>query len=273
MRAIKLNEMVASGIDDDAILGSIAASIKLGAAARKKFLSSYDAYRRQKGSNTISPLHLQEPWVEVLYGLYKGRTQKDGLAWIDKIANTTRYGYCPMCGAETHKTVEHFLPRSPWAEFSFFSHNLVPSCGPCNSKRGNRASAPNATPLMLHPYFDHAVLRRRLHITRIVPPYEAPDFVPDVCTGLGKKLAKRVENHLSHSIELVPYQQFCTNRWSELRITVVRKRTLASCQAELAELLRTALLSSGPNSWRTAFYAGAANDPAIAQWLFANRKK
>lgn len=271
MRSIALEDIVGGTIDDDAILVALAPALGLHHATRKRILSAYAEYRNTKGSSTTSQLGLSVPWPDKLSELYEGRAKKYGLEWIETIATTTKYGYCSMCGAETHKTVDHFLPRSPWAEFSFFSLNLVPSCGTCNTKRGNRANAPGTTPRLLHPYFDEKVLVKRLHVTRIRGQYEAPEFEPVACHLLKRTETLRVIRHLSQSIDLVVYQQFCSNRWSELKQEIKRLKTKAAVKKRLETLLEDSVSTSGPNSWKTAFYAGASGSPAAISWLFKNR--
>lgn len=271
MRSIKLRDIIGARIADAEILKSLALDIALPNSVRNRMLKSYLDYQTKKGSNTIAPLGLMSPWPDRFYELYKARTQASGLDWIIKIAQTTQYGYCPMCGSETHKTVEHFLPRSPWGEFSFLSLNLVPSCGTCNTKRGNRANSPTSRVRPLHPYYDHRLLNQRLHITKISPPFAAPKFEVEVCSTVSSRSRPRVTHHLKHSVDLVEYQQFCTNRWSEARQQVRRCATLARWKKSLKDHRDDAEATSGPNSWRTAFYAGLLAHQDPVEWLFQNK--
>lgn len=57
---------------------------------------------------------------------------------------------CPYCGnIGTPDTIDHYLPKADYPEFSIFSDNLVPSCFHCNN---NRKDKPNIKETM-HPYF------------------------------------------------------------------------------------------------------------------------
>jgi 5-methylcytosine-specific restriction endonuclease McrA len=271
MRSISLKDIIGKSIDDDAIFVALAPKIGLHHVTRARVLSAYAKYRKSKGNSSTRKLGLAAQWPKKFSDLYEGRAKKYGLEWIETIATTAKYGYCSMCGAETHKTVDHFLPRSPWAEFSFFSLNLVPSCGTCNNKRGNRANAPGTSPRLLHPYFDGKLLGKRLHITRIEGPYEAPMFKPDVRRSLKRLESKRVRRHLNTSIDLVVYQQFCSNRWSELKQEIKRLKTLEEVSNRLATLLMDSVSTSGQNSWKTAFYAGVSRAPDLITWLFNNK--
>jgi len=271
MKPASVAEILGSAIDDDGILDVLLKSVPLTANLKLRLMVAYREYRRSKASTALVPLMLRDPWPEVFSGLYSGRAKKHGLQWIEDIATTTKYGYCPMCGSETHKTVDHYLPRSPWAEFSFFSENLVPSCGTCNTKRGNRACSPGSKPRIFHPYFDAAHLSRHLHVTRLQKPFELPLFVPAPHPQLSKSMKSRVQNHIDHSIDEVIYQQFCINRWSELFLVARRETTLLKFRTSVKHLAEDAVKTGGPNSWRSAFYAGLRINRASVDWLYTNR--
>ena len=42
---------------------------------------------------------------------------------------------CPMCGGFGNGTLDHYLPKDTYPEFSVFSKNLIPACN-CNNLRG-----------------------------------------------------------------------------------------------------------------------------------------
>jgi len=44
-------------------------------------------------------------------------------------------GQCGYCVVDTAKTIDHYLPKEEYPEFSVMSENLVPCCGHCNSKK------------------------------------------------------------------------------------------------------------------------------------------
>ncbi|RYE10640.1 MAG: hypothetical protein EOP22_03280 [Hyphomicrobiales bacterium] len=68
-------------------------------------------------------------------------------------ATRTLSSHCPYCLFGEVYEVDHFLPSSPFPEFSVFPSNLVPICHACNHKK--RAKVPaDAAHYFLHPYFD-----------------------------------------------------------------------------------------------------------------------
>ncbi|WP_147326169.1 HNH endonuclease [Hydrogenophaga borbori] len=271
MRAIDFRQMVGTKVDDAAILSGLENVLGLHWKSKARILAAYKSYKRRRGSTALTALNLSPSLAEQLSDLYSGKAAKHGLSWIKVIASTADFGYCPMCGSETHKTVEHLLPRKPWAEFSIFSLNLIPSCGNCNSKRGNHANSPTVKHRLLHPYFDSSILSKRLHITKISGPYAAPKYEPAVVSGLAPRTRAKVLNHIRKNIDLIVYQQYCTNRWSEMQMEAKAAGDEAALKKRIDFNATTAPQISGPNSWRTAFFSGLASDPSIVSWLFANR--
>lgn len=63
-------------------------------------------------------------------------------------------GCCPYCaGIGTARTLDHYLPKSKFPQFSVHPQNLVPACRDCNTDSG--AGFPLSTELQpIHPYLD-----------------------------------------------------------------------------------------------------------------------
>jgi len=59
---------------------------------------------------------------------------------------------CPYCLLRQPTSLDHFLPKDFYPEFSVLGWNLVWVCDPCNRKKGNRfVDAPRQ---VINPYFD-----------------------------------------------------------------------------------------------------------------------
>jgi len=62
---------------------------------------------------------------------------------------------CPFCGVSEAGTLDHYLPKESYPEFSVLAWNLVPSCAKCNTrKRTLIVDDGTDVRLFLHPYFD-----------------------------------------------------------------------------------------------------------------------
>lgn len=61
---------------------------------------------------------------------------------------------CPFCGGIGRpKSLDHYLPKANYPQFSVLPQNLVPACRDCNTGKSNDlAQEPGQQPI--HPYFD-----------------------------------------------------------------------------------------------------------------------
>jgi 5-methylcytosine-specific restriction endonuclease McrA len=65
------------------------------------------------------------------------------------------FGKCPFCGFGHAYTLDHYLPKAKYPQFSVLPFNLVPSCSDCNLNCKRMTIATTAEEQILHPYFDH----------------------------------------------------------------------------------------------------------------------
>lgn len=76
---------------------------------------------------------------------------------------------CPYCGISEATTLDHYLPKEVYAQYSIFPKNLVPCCPTCNvQKRAKVLDEHTGIRLFLHPYYDdipdESVLKLSLRI-------------------------------------------------------------------------------------------------------------
>src|SRR5262249_53874444 len=103
---------------------------------------------------------------------------------------------CPMCGSPVTGTLDHYLPRKVFPEFSVMAANLIPACTHCNSgKKRLIFKGTREYERFLHPYFDK-VADAPIWLIRIAPPYRAATFEPSVISTVSDDLAKTVAFHL-----------------------------------------------------------------------------
>nr|WP_180164566.1 HNH endonuclease [Stenotrophomonas sp. SbOxS2]NYT97653.1 HNH endonuclease [Stenotrophomonas sp. SbOxS2] len=62
---------------------------------------------------------------------------------------------CPFCGISESSTLDHYLPKEQYPEFSVFPKNLVPSCAFCNTRKRDRIlDEGTKVRMFLHPCYD-----------------------------------------------------------------------------------------------------------------------
>jgi hypothetical protein len=85
---------------------------------------------------------------------------------------------CPFCGISESSTLDHYLPKEQYPEFSVFQKNLVPSCAVCNTRKRDRILDEGTNVRMfLHPCYDvipdmaFLAVRARMEVDALILSY------------------------------------------------------------------------------------------------------
>lgn len=148
----------ALGIDDFKTLNDITIGYGDLKGTYQTIEKAYQDYIVSFGSPQLKAVGLSVGQRNCMHKVYEGGAKKFGLNWIPQLRNV-QLGSCPMCGNSTLGTVEHYLPKTPFPEFSVLSWNLVPSCNTCNQKRGSK-HVNGVKHHLLHPIFDRVLLEK-----------------------------------------------------------------------------------------------------------------
>lgn len=204
------------------------------------------------------------PLKEDLNGVYKSPP-----AILNFIATLRSQidGVCPVCGRDALGTLDHYLPKANYSEFSFYSKNLVPACDRCNNKRSNDFKGASVGERPLHPYFDYFANRRILSV-RFEPEWAAPRLTPIPYDVSGNELAV-VQWHINNVLRRSGIDDYLTTLWGTLinsvRTLLPDRSSLASMKAEI-QRLETYEFECGKsaNGWRCAFWHGlSSNNDAL----------
>ena len=77
---------------------------------------------------------------------------KNAVTSIFKLACLSKCGYC---NHDTPTQLDHYLPKTSFAEYAFCPINLVPSCSHCNSSGKKGTHVPTShLDVLFHPYYD-----------------------------------------------------------------------------------------------------------------------
>lgn len=126
---------------------------KLKNSGKLDILDQYDIFAENHNLHNM-PLTFPKGNNDLLH-CYKSSTKP-----LEKILNRiveNQEGYhktmCPYCNIFQTETVDHFLPKSVFPEFSFLPNNLVWCCSKCNTTK-NDFYIENGKPIFLNPYFE-----------------------------------------------------------------------------------------------------------------------
>jgi hypothetical protein len=230
---------------------------------------AYSTYQKYGGDpHQLVKSAFDDATSQLQYNLYDGRRRTKPL---DAIRRQTGLLSCPMCGSPSQGSLDHYLPREAFGEFSIMRANLVPACSHCNSdEKGTVFKGPSPARL-IHPYYDNWC-NNPLWQVRIVPPYAAATFVPDPLAGLPNPQRQIVAFQLGTLLGK-QFRTAMSNWWSTLpealAVRLSEPVALAALEAQLQEELLVSEKTTGANSWMTSAYRGLACDPAAIADLLA----
>lgn len=259
-------------VDDDALLVELgrsrSAKAKEVAARRADIGARYGAYRAHQGN----------PWAIVadagfaplrpsLHHLYNNPPR--ALGFIDSL-RASMEGACPVCGRDDVGTLDHYLPKADYSEYSFFSLNLVPACSRCNTARKNLIRGANHGERPVHPYFD-AFAEHRLMTILAEPDWRAPRLTPIPFGVAGDELVV-VQWHIDNVVRPSGIDGYMANLWGRLvekpRTFLGTTATHAAVSAELARQVDIEVQAGRSlNGWRSCFYHGLMSDAATLDHL------
>lgn len=124
-------------------------------AARTEVLGAYEAYANavpEVGGLDAAPL--TNPQKEAMRHAFTVETapMTELRGQLLKRISVAR---CPFCGISESSTLDHYLPKEQYPEFSVLPKNLVPSCAVCNTRKRDRILDEGTNVRMfLHPCYD-----------------------------------------------------------------------------------------------------------------------
>lgn len=141
---------------------------------RNELLLQYANYERYHGSPwEVDTIGLEDDLVKRVKSLYES-PPLDQLQFIEKYRDILSPDVCPMCGGLGKGTLDHYLPKDDYPDFTIFSKNLVPACD-CNSKRNTTIKGDSEPERVIHPYYD-TFIKQRVYKAKLSGDFESPDI-------------------------------------------------------------------------------------------------
>lgn len=219
-----------------------------------KIQDTYESYLKTKGCPYQKAISLTKPQIDCLHLAYESGAKKFKLDWIHGLREYVT-GSCPMCGSSSVGTVEHYLPKSPFPEFSIFSFNLLPSCGPCNSKRGSKHNN-TAKHKLLHPIFDKDILDKLQLITIFDLSNTILDFELSYNTiDYTSSEQLRISAHISTCVDRRAYRITTLNH-KNLDSIRSKNKTQPEFEQWLKEELDVLKTANTAHGWHAAYIRG-----------------
>ncbi|MET4666321.1 hypothetical protein [Sphingomonas sp. PvP056] len=230
----------------------------------------YHDYRLTRGDPfAVAAADFPENVKLAQYDLYDSRS-RNGL--FRGIRHWQHVPCCPMCGAPTPTgSIDHYLPRDEFPEFSVLPCNCVPACLVCNTQAKRAVYRGDDAPeRFIHPYFDN-LAERAIWQVEVLAPFGAPRFRPTPSPNLEADEWIMTEFHLDNILGEV-FQGTAASMWSKLpRAIALRGVTPASPLEQVREALAAeevhAALTLGLNGWRAALLRGVLMQQDAIDWV------
>lgn len=191
----------------------------------------------------------------------------DRLLFIQEYRRKISPTLCPMCGGFGNGTLDHYLPKNDFPEYSFFSKNLIPACN-CNQLRSTTVKGTTFPARVIHPYFDN-FLEQRLYQSTFIGGFEAPSISIEVINTNHPEidiLKFHLEKVILNDATLGWFEKY----WSDLSLRahdildlVLPEDTITGINLkDSIERYRNSKDKehNTPNNWHSIFYTGLTND-------------
>lgn len=215
-----------------------------------------------------------KPWPEVqghakkFHNLYLNPAEDAVQAPVLRGLRSREMQLCPSCGEDgTPNTLDHYLPKQSYPEFSITACNLFPMCDICQGEKGTTTVNGANERLFLHPYFDQFT-DVQVFCLEIGKPFEAPEAIsvaphPD----LDAQQHALVARHLNELGITRRYHHFFKSEYIRLlRLVRSMRQKDQDVRAQLETFCEYALHKS-VNSWGHVFYTGVIADAGLMDYL------
>ncbi|SFC42066.1 hypothetical protein [Bacillus sp. UNCCL81] len=185
---------------------------------------------------------------------------KKQVAIIQNMQSIAMQAVCPYCGIGEPETLDHYLPKGLFPEYSVFPSNLVPCCDPCNRKKGEKWLE-NGVRRIISFYNENIPTYKYLHVNLI---FERSVSIPTINYSLifdeESNLTKTICMHYRDLNLFERYEKQINDKVSGLYDEILEGATTLSIDEQKANLTRrinSLIKRFGINYWEAQLYEAA----------------
>lgn len=155
----------------------------------------------EENNPLVTPNLTQENAIKLYSSYFTNKKKPARKIYSDLLAGAD--DLCPLCGGIGRpRNLDHFLPKSRFAQFSILPKNLVPSCRDCNMDGKAESFASNYEDQIIHPNSDKSVFFSEQWISAAFQgnpgnPRNKLTYYIDVPPTWIEADKRRAENHFS----------------------------------------------------------------------------
>lgn len=179
---------------------------------------------------------------------------------------------CPYCGKPVvPSTLDHFLPKEDWPEFSIYPDNLVPQCSDCAPIKGRKyyCSTENSA-MFIHPFYSSLLSQVGFEISATLMNNDVSFNVRYKLKDIDESDRPRVRLHI-HSLKITRrIKEYCDVKLKRIiRKSKKSKNSIAGIiNCYMPEVQSESYLL---NNWKDAFYS-SINQQEIIQYIDSFRQ-
>ena len=176
--------------------------------------------------------------------------------------------YCPYCFSITRPTtLDHYLPKSKFPEFSVFPLNLVPMCSKCQTIKDEKFLDQSKRKIFIHPYYD-AIANVRILEIEITPPYDVPTSVSVVPhSSLNGQWNNLVSRHIENIKINSRYGKNFSVEYTRLRRNAAYARRMGRNVKDTIDQFHFDAQAVSVNSWSSILYEHALINRDLLDYL------
>ena len=170
---------------------------------------------------------------------------------------------CPYCGnPKSPDTLDHFIPKDLWSEFSIYPDNLVPQCRECAPIKGEKYySIEKQSAMYIHPIFFDLISRVGF---KIIVNFEGERFSYDVRCVITSNVTTEEKNRIQLHLKsldvkdrILNYCAKTTSHW----LRIQKKST-----NDIKESFEMRIRENGGrthDNWKVALYKGYLDNESV----------
>lgn len=227
------------------------------------------AYRAACGDPAvIRPWPAVTPHSKKFQNLYLSPAENSVQRPVLEALRSRELQLCPACGEDgTPNTLDHYLPKQTYPEFSITAINLSPMCDICQGEKGTATVNAANERLFLHPYFDQFLNAQVLHL-QIGQPYNAPaSMTITPHPALRSEQIALVSRHLEQLAVSTRYHRFFKDEYLRLLRLVSDLRDANMDVTVYLNMFKKNARNKSNNSWGHVFYDGVLTNPGLMEYL------
>ncbi|MDO3384471.1 hypothetical protein QWI17_01320 [Gilvimarinus sp. SDUM040013] len=184
---------------------------------------------------------------------------------------------CPMCGAPRTSSLDHYLSKEYYPEYTVFSKNLVPACK-CNSSKGKKVTGSIvALERILHPYYDDCLNDRLLSCLIEQAPALPVVSITIQTLPTDQPIDESIKFHVENIVKPSGLVKWLDTLWTRVWnspssvINTMPKGDVVT-EAELRDAVidqldRVGRRYGSANNWESVFLHGVINSPGCIEWI------